>query len=51
MIKKLLIKVGIIVGILVAAPYYFYGGGKMPDFLQDFGWGVGRIRKTQTTRK
>ena len=39
MIKKLLIKVGIIVGILVAAPYYYYGDGKMPDFVQDFGWG------------
>ena len=41
MIKKLLIKVGIIVGIMLAVPYYFYGGGKMPGFLQDFGWGGG----------
>ena len=41
MIKKLLVKVGIIVGIAVAAPYYFYAGGQMPGFLQDFGWGGG----------
>ena len=45
MIKKLLIKVGIIVGILVAVPYYFYGGGRMPDFLQDFGWGGAESEK------
>ena len=44
MIKKLLIKVSIIVGIMVAVPYYFYGGGKMPGFLQDFGWGGGSAK-------
>ena len=45
MIKKLLIKVSIIVGILVAAPYYFYGGGKMPGFLQNFEWGGAESEK------
>ncbi|MDH5471350.1 MAG: DUF4124 domain-containing protein [Gammaproteobacteria bacterium] len=39
MIKKLLIKVSIIVGIMMAVPYYFYSGGEMPGFLRDFGLG------------
>ena len=45
MIKKLLIKVGLIVGILMAAPYYYFGGGDIPDFLQNFGWGGGQAEK------
>lgn len=45
MIKKLIFKVafkfGIIIGLLIAVPYYFYGGGGMPDFVKNLGFGGG----------
>ena len=43
MIKKLVLKVaikfGIIIGILMAVPYYFYAGGELPGFISDLGFG------------
>ncbi len=34
--KKLLIKVVLLVGIMLTVPYYLLGAGSMPDFLKDF---------------
>jgi hypothetical protein len=35
MLKKLLFKVALLVGLMLLVPYYLLGGGTMPKFLQD----------------
>lgn len=41
LIFKVFFKFGIIIGVLMAVPYYFYGGAEMPDFIKNLGFGSG----------